>query len=178
MSFPPPRKMGLPSIGLVGLVTVFMLLLAVRRDRVLQPGQTLQFDDFFFTVRDALRSTPSRASGNVGPAGRVAYVVGLTIDNRAVRVPFRFSNAAVILIDPRDGRRYAVDAEAQRAREEATGERLPDPLVLKAGESATKHFVFSVPADVIAPRMQVMPGGWVGLFLDRLLTGTKEFQLP
>ncbi len=106
------------------------------------------------------------------------YVVKLTIDNRAKRVPFRFTSGSVALFDPRSGRRYLVNPEAQRAYDEATGEKQPDPLVLKAGESATNAYVFRLPVDVADPRLRVAPGGWSGLMFEQLLFGTKEFQLP
>jgi hypothetical protein len=107
----------------------------------------------------------------------VEYVVRLTIDNLAKRVPFRFTDGSVALFDPTSGKRYRVDPEAQRAYETATGQDLPNPLILKAGESATKDYVFRLPAAVTDPRLGVAPGGWGGMFLEKLLFGTKEFQL-
>ena len=76
------------------------------------------------------------------------------------------------------GRRYLVNLVAQRAYDEATGEKRPDPLVLKAGESATRAYVFRLPADVADPRLRIAPGGWSGFMLQKLLFGIKEFQLP
>jgi hypothetical protein len=161
----------------LGLVAVAMVLLAVRRDRVLKTGETLQFDDFFFTIRDVKRSSPlaSKASG-VPPM--VEYVVTMTVDNRAMRVPFTFSSTAVAIVEQTEGRHYVVNPVAQAAHEHAKGTAFADPLVLKAGESATRDYVFRIPAEVVAPRMRIAPGGWSGYIIDRLLTGNKEFQLP
>ena len=53
--------------------------------------------------------------------------------------------------------------------DEATGQKLPDPLILKAGESATKSYVFRLPAGVNDPRLRVAPGGWSGMMLESLL---------
>jgi hypothetical protein len=153
-----------------------MVLLALRHDRVLRPGQTIQFDDFFFTLKDVTRSEPIAVEGKNAPL--VQYIVTLTIDNRARRVPFRFSNQALAIVDHREGQRFYVNPAAQSNHESATGIYLPDPVVLRAGESATKDYVFMVPADVVAPRMRIAPGGWFGLAIDRLLTGTKEFAFP
>jgi hypothetical protein len=92
-------------------------------------------------------------------------------------VPLRFNDSSVVLIDSRDRRRYRVDPEAQRAHETRVGVRRPETLVLRAGESATKDYVFRVPAAVVEPRLRVAPGGWLGLLAEQLLIGTREFQL-
>ena len=80
----------------------------------------------------------------------VEYVVTMTVDNRALRVPFRFSNGALAIVEQKEGHRYYVNEAAQKAHEEAAGTPFADPLVLKAGESATRDYVFRVPADVVA----------------------------
>lgn len=149
----------------------------IRRDRLLKPGETLQFDDFFFTIRDVKRSEPLVPRTEETPV-MVEYVVSMTIDNRALRVPFRFGNGGLAIVEQKEGRRYNVHGPAQKAHEEKGGTSWSDPLVLKAGESVTRDYVFRVPADVVAPRMRIAPGGWSGLIIDRLLTGSKEFQLP
>ena len=177
MSLPPPRRYRSISLLVFGLVTITMVLFAVRRDRLVKPGQTLQFDDFFFTIRDVTRSNPLESSRD--QASRVVeYVVTITVDNRALRVPFRFSNTALAIVDQKEGHRYYVNNAAQKAHDEASGTSSADALVLKAGESATRDYVFRVPAKVAAPRMRIAPGGWTGLIIDRVLTGSKEFQLP
>jgi hypothetical protein len=174
----PRRKFGLLSVIVVGLLAIVMVILATRRDRVFKPGQTIQYDDFFFTLRGVNRSPVATSGGDGRSASMVEYGVKLTIDNRAKRVPFRFTNGSVALFDPADGKRYLVDPEAQRAYMKATGQDPPDPLVLKAGESVTRDYVFRLPAGVTDPRLRVAPGGWSGLDLDKLLFGIKEFQLP
>ena len=108
----------------------------------------------------------------------VEYVVKLTIDNRARRVPFRFTDGSVALFDPNDGKRYRVDPEAQRAYEAATGQKQPDPLILKAGESATRDYVFRLPAGVTDPRLRIAPGGWGGMVLEKLLFGAQGIPAP
>jgi hypothetical protein len=178
MSLPPPRKVGATSIALLAVVTVAMVLVAIRHDRLLKPGQTLQFDDFFFALKSATRSERTVVDGNGASPAHVRYIVTLTVENRAKRVPFRFSDQALAIIDRREGQRFYVDSAAQKEHQSVMGTHLPDPVVLRAGESATKDYVFVVPADVVAPRMRIAPGGWFGLAIDRLLTGTKEFELP
>jgi hypothetical protein len=178
MSDRPRRKFGWLTVVAAGLLVMIIGIAAVRRDRVFSPGQTIQYDDFFFTVRSVNRS-PVSISGNEGAAASmVEYVVKLTVDNRAKRVPFRFTNGSVALFNPKDGKRYLVDAAAQTAYDQATAQKLPDPLILKAGESATKAYVFRLPAAVADPRLRVAPGGWSGMLLESVLFGTKEFQLP
>ncbi len=178
MSDPPRRKYGLRTVVIVGLVTLILVIVATRRDRLYRPGQAIQYDDFFFTVRGVNRSPVPASAGRGSSAPRVEYVVRLTIDNHARRVPFRFTNDSVALVDPARGKRYRVDPEAQRAYEAATGQDMQDPLILKAGESATRGYVFRLPAGVTDPRLRVAPGGWGGMALENLLLGVKEFQLP
>jgi hypothetical protein len=177
MSLPPPRRYRRVSFIVFGLVTVAMVLVAVRRDRLVKPGDTLRFDDFSFTIRDVTRSNPIVTSTAQGPL-MVEYVVTMTVDNQALRVPFRFSKGAVAIVEQKEGRRFHVNEVAQKAHDEAADTPSSDPLVLAAGESATRDYVFRVPADVVAPRMRIAPGGWTGLIVDRVLTGSKEFQLP
>jgi hypothetical protein len=178
MSDRPRRKLGVGTLIVVGLLALVMGMLATRRDRVFKPGQTIQYDDFFFTLRGVNRLPVAASEGDRQSATLVQYVVKLTIDNRAKRVPFRFTNGSVGLFDPADGKRYLIDLEAQRAYEKATGRDLPDPLVLKAGESATRAYVFRLPAGVTDPRLRIAPGGWSGMPLEKLVFGIKEFQLP
>ncbi len=178
MSDRPRRKLGLRSVIVLVLLAVAMVILATRRDRVFKPGQTIQYDDFFFTLRGVNRSPVATSASDGQSAPMVEYVVKLTIDNRAKRVPFRFTDGSVGLFDPTDGKRYLNDPEAQRAYEKATGQDLPDPLVLKAGESATRDYVFRLPAGVTDPRLRIAPGGWSGMPLEKLVFGIKEFQLP
>ena len=178
MSDRPRRKFPGFSVVVVGLLTLLLVVVATRRDRVFKAGQTIQFDDLFFKLRGVSRSPFSSPGSDGQSTSMVEYVVKLTIDNRAKRVPFRFTNGSVALFDPTDGRRYRVDPEAQRAYEAATGRERPDPLILKAGESATRDYVFRLPAGVTDSRLRIAPGGWGGLVLEKLLFGLKEFQLP
>ena len=178
MSDRPRRKFHWLSIVAVGLLALAMVVLATRRDRVFNAGQTIQFDDFFFTLRGVNRAPVSTGEGGGSSASPVEYVVKLTVDNRAKRVPFRFTNGAVALFDPNNGKRYLVDPEAQRAYESATGQNQADPLILKAGESATRDYVFRLPAGVTDPRLRIAPGGWGGMVLEKLFFGLKEFRLP
>ena len=76
------------------------------------------------------------------------------------------------------GSAISFDPEAQCAYESATGQKREDPLILQAGESATRNYVFRLPAGVTDPRLRIAPGGWGGLVLEKLLFGLKEFQLP
>ncbi len=178
MSLPPPRKVGAISIILLVVATLTLVLFAIRRDRLLAAGQTLQFDDFFFTLVDAKRPGPIETGAELAADPMVHYVVTLKIDNRAMRVPFRFSDQSLAVIEQSEGRRYYVNAADQKAQDDAAGNHSAGPIFLKAGESATREYIFRVPASVVAPRMRIAPGGWSGLIIDRLLTGTKEFQLP
>jgi hypothetical protein len=178
MSEQPRRKIRVRTWIVVGLLAVLALVVAARRDRVYQPGRTIRYDDFFFTVRSVNRSPVAGAAARDRSAPVVEYVVMLTLENRARRVPFSFPEGAVALFDPRDGRRYIVDPQAQRAYEETTGRTSPEPIVLQAGETATRAYVFRLPADVARPRLRVAPGGWSGLIIDSLISGVQEFQLP
>jgi hypothetical protein len=177
MSLPVPRALRTPAIVIVGLAVILTVSLAAGRARIVGVGQTVQIDDFFFTVRDVQRKAPP-VMGAGTTSERVEYVVTVTIDNRARRVPFRFNNQALVLIDTDGGKAYRVDTARQRAHEEAHGGPQPDPLVLKPGESATRDYVFAVPVDVIAPRLKPMPGGVFGDTVDKVLGVYTEIQLP
>jgi hypothetical protein len=175
---PRRSKIGLRSALLLGLLGLVAVTLSVRRDKVFKAGETIQYDDFFFTLRGVNRSpAPTEGQDGRSPA-MVEYVVKLTIENRAARVPFRFPDDGVALFDPDNGKRYRVDPEARRAYETATGQKRPDPLILQAGESATRDYVFRLPAAVNDPRLRIAPGGWSGMIIETILFGVKEFRLP
>jgi hypothetical protein len=179
MSFPEPRKLSACAIGLVSVAAVLMMtLLAIQRPSVVSVGKTMQFDDFFFTVGEVRRSKPTASTSDPAAPPLVEYIVRLTIANRAKRVNFRFSDSAVVLVDARAGTRFPVDAARKRAHEDASGKPFPQTLVLKAGESVTKDYVFSVPANTTALRLKIMPGGAFGDFMQRLLGQPTDFQLP
>ena len=165
-----PRKIGLKSALLLAALGLGAVTLSVRRDQVLKPGETIQYDDFFFTLRGVNRS--------LAPDGAVEYVVKLTVENRAARVPFRVSEDTAALVDANSGKRYHVDPVAQRAYDAATGRKQAGPLMLEAGKSATMDYVFRLPAAVTDPRLRIAPGGWSGMIIESILFGVKEFQLP
>jgi hypothetical protein len=178
MSLPPPRKFAMTSVIVLGVVTVSTVLLVIRHDRLLVEGQTLQFDDFFFTLVRVSRSLPLEGEPSFAARPMVRYAVTLKIDNRAKRVPFRFSESSLAIVDQANGGRFYVHAADQKAHDDAAGTHPGDPLILKAGESANREYVFRVPASAVSPHMRIAPGGWSGLVIDRVLTGLKEFQLP
>jgi hypothetical protein len=178
MSLPPPRKVGAISVILLVVTTLALVLLAIRRDRLLAAGKTLQFDDFFFTLVDAKRSGPLETTPDRAAEPMVQYVVTLKIENQAKRVPFRFSEQSLAIVDQANGQRYYVHAADQKAHDDSTATHPGDPLSLEAGESATRDYVFRVAASAVSPHLRIAPGGWTGLVIDRLLTGLKEFQLP
>ena len=178
MSDRPRRKIGVGSLIVVGLIALTMVVVSTRRDRVLKPGQSIQYDDFFFTLRGVNRSPISVSEYDGHSTSMVEYVIRLTIDNRAKRVPFRFTADSVALFDSDNGKRYHVDASAQTTYETATRQQQPDPLTLKAGESATRTYVFRLPSGVTDARLRIAPGGWSGMILENILFGVKEFQLP
>jgi hypothetical protein len=177
MSLPVPRAIRTPAVVIVGLAVLATVALAVGRARVVGVGQTMQIDDFCFTVRNVHRSTASASGAGPSP-DLVDYIITLTIDNRARRVPFRLANKALTLIDTQGGKAYHVAADRQRAHEETHGGPQPDPLVLKSGESATRDYVFAVPAGLTAPRLNPMSGGAIGDTIDKVLGIYTEIQLP
>ncbi len=54
----------------------------------------------------------------------------------------------------------------------------PTVHLLKAGESTTTDYLFSLPPDQSNLRLRVMPSGAVGDMLEWLFFGRKEFRLP
>jgi hypothetical protein len=178
MSGRPARKIGPRSAILLAVLALAAVVLSVRRDKVFRPGETIRYDDFFFTLRGVNRSPLPTAGAAEPHSSAVEYLVKLTVENRAKRVPFRFTDESVALVDPNTGKRYWVHPEAQRAYEAATGQEQRAPLVLKPGESATGSYVFRLPAGVTDPRLRIAPGGWGGMAFENLLFGVKEFRLP
>ncbi len=178
MSFPPPRRFGVPAIIITGLAVALMAVLATRRATVIVPGQPIHFDDVFFTVRAAERMMPGRETSAAQRRPSVVYRVSLTVDNKAKRVPYRFEARFLVLFDPLDpSKLYHASLDQEHVQAQSV-DVFKNPLVLKAGESATQDYTFLVPETLVAPRLKVMTGGRIGETLDRLLGDYREVQLP
>lgn len=176
MSMPLPRRHRLGSIALIVLGLFVLLILATRQSRTLKPGQTLQLDDFFFTPLEATQLPADRAKSKQAESstGRVDYLVTLKIENRAKRVPFKFSGKSLGIADPSGTNPLTMPA-AERA---PSGELHPPVLhILQAGESRTIDYIFSLPPDLGDLRLRIAPGGWSGDLLEWLFFGREEFQL-
>jgi hypothetical protein len=177
VSAPRPRKLGLGSIALIVLGLFVLAILAPRQSRTLKTRLTLQLDDFCFTVEKAARlpADPSKSKQSESSTGRIDYLVTLKIENRARRVPCKFSGESLGCADL-SGTKPLTRPSAERA---PSGELHPPVLhILQAGESRTLDYVFSLPPDLQDLRLRIAPGGWSGDLLEWLFFGRKEFQLP
>jgi hypothetical protein len=177
MMEPRTWRLGPGTIILIVLALVVMLLLSMRRNQTLGVGQTVQFDDFFFTVVDAERlpPDPARAKRPDQPPGRIDYLVRLKVENKAVRVPFKFGGQSLAFADLTATNPHVIPS----AERSPSGELAPPVVhVLKAGESATYDYIFSLPENTNDLRLRIAPGGWSGDFLEWLFFGRKEFRLP
>jgi hypothetical protein len=177
MSAPRPRRLGLGSIALIVLGLFVLAILATRQSRTLKIRQTLQLDDFFFTVEGAARlpADPAKSKQAESSTGRVDYLVRLKIENRARRVPFKFSGESLGFADL-----SGTNALTMPSAERTSSGELHPPLVhvVPAGESITIDYIFSLPPDLEDLRLRIAPGGWSGDLLEWLFFGRKEFQLP
>ncbi len=175
MSDPRPQRIGPGTIALIVLGLIVLVILATRQNRTLALRQTLQLDDFFFTPLEAKRlpADPSKAIQAQSASGRLDYLVKLKIENRARRVPFKFSGTSLAFADL-TGKQPLTWPAAERT---GSGELHP-PLLheLQAGESITIDYIFSLPPALEDLRLRLAPGGWSGDLLEWLLFGRKEFQ--
>jgi hypothetical protein len=177
MSDRKPRVPGPGGIVLIVLAVIVLGLMALRQNRTAGLGQTIRFDDFDFTVEHASpRSGSAGASGAQRPDADFSdYVIRMRVDNRAKRVPFKFSGQSFVFVDLTG--KYPMmrpSTELSPSRE-----RLPlASRTLQAGESATVDYVFSLPPDHENLRLKILSSGPVGDLLEWLLFGTKQFKLP
>jgi hypothetical protein len=172
-----PWRPGWGAIVLIVLALIVIAILATRKSRTLGLHQPLQLDDFFFTIEDA-QPLPDGfgppAKGDSDPP-KANYLVRLKVENKAPRVPFKFDGNALWFVDL-SGKSPFIRPSAERS---SSGELMvPTVHVLKAGESATTDYLFSLSPDQSNLRLRVMPGGAVGEVLEWLFFGRKEFQLP
>jgi hypothetical protein len=172
-----PLRPGEGVIVLIVLALIVMAILATRRSRTLELHQTLQLDDFFFTIEDA-RPLPDGSGAptkSESDSAKVNYLVRLKVENKAKRVPFRFDGNALWFVDL-SGHSPMIRPSAERS---SSGELMaPTMHVLKAGDSTTTDYLFSLPPDQSNLRLRVMPGGALGDVLEWLFFGRKEFRLP
>jgi hypothetical protein len=164
-----PWKLGVGAMMVLVVALVFLALLATRRNRTLGLNETLQFDDFFFTVESV---TPLAA--DAGPQD-INQIVRLRIENRAKRVPFTFNGDSLIILDL-SGKLPSARPRAERLPTGALS--APVSHVLQAGETVSVDYVFALPPDHANLRLRIMPGGPVGDLLEGMFFGRQEFQLP
>jgi hypothetical protein len=172
-----PRRSGVGVIVLIVLALIVMAILATRRSRTLGLHQPLQLDDFFFTIEDARPLPEAIAPPTKGDSDpeNVKYLVRLKVENKALRVPFKYDGNALWFADL-SGKSPILRPRAERS---SSGELVaPTVHVLKAGESTMTDYLFSLPLDQSNLRLRVMPSGAVGDVLEWLFFGRKEFQLP
>ena len=99
----------------------------------------------------------------------------MKIDNRAKRVPFKFTGESLAFADL-TGKNPLSMPTSERT---LSGEMHPPQVhTLQAGESITIAYIFSLPPESEHLRLRIAPGGWSGDLLEWLLFGRKEFQLP
>jgi hypothetical protein len=178
MSWPRFPKLAIAASLFLLLALVVLGALATRGTRTLGLNETLQFDDFFFTVESI---TPLNAVS--GPPGKVAdapardanQVLRVRIENRAKRVPFTVNGQSLAFVDP-SGRLPAALPQAERSPK---GDIIaPVTHVLQAGETIVIDYVFALPPDRSDLRLRIMPGGPVGDMLEALFFGRQEYRLP
>jgi hypothetical protein len=158
------------------MALIVLGLLATRKNRTLGLQQTLQFDDFFFTVVQAAEVPSSEtAKKSDGVTEPVDYLVSLRVDNRAKRVPFSFDGQSLAFVKITDG---SLVARPRAERLPGGNEGRPVVHVLRAGESATYDYVFSLSRDHKSLCLRVMTGGVLGDLLEWLFFGRQEFALP
>ena len=88
---------------------------------------------------------------------------------------YTFSGQSFAFVDM-TGKYPTMRPSAERSK---TGERVPvAPRTLKAGESATVDYVFSLPTEHENLRLKILSSGPVGDLLEWLFFGTKQFKLP
>jgi hypothetical protein len=169
----PKRPIGWRTVALVLVALLVMAVFATRRNRTLGLGQTIQYDDFFFTVEQVDRLSGSR--GSASSPGLDDFLVRLRIDNRAKRVPYQFRGDSLVF----------VDISRNEAGIRPVAERLPSgensaPRTheLKAGESITADYLFRLPPDLNRFRLRVSSSGPIGDLLEWLVFGRQEFRLP
>jgi hypothetical protein len=172
-----PRRLGLGGISLILLALIVLAIMSIRKSQDLGLHQALQFDDFFFTVESAtsLPQDSSQPEADRSAFQTVDYLVRIKVENKAKRVPFQFGGQTFAFLDL-SGRYPRIRPSQERSK---SGELTPPfAYVLKAGESVTVDYVFTLPPNLGDLRLRVMPGGPVGEFLEWMIFGVKQFQLP
>ena len=170
------RTLRLRAIIALLLALIVLAILGTRRNQTLGLHQALQLDDFFFTVEEAVKQPvdPARANSTDPTQGEAEYRVRLKVENRALRVPFKFSGEWLAFVDL-SGRRPVVRPSSERLR---SGELAPPILhVLQAGDAATYEYIVPLTPDLPDLRLRIMPSGWTGDLLEWLFFGRKEFRL-
>jgi hypothetical protein len=168
-------KLGVGATLLLVVALILLAFLASRRTRTLGLGETLQFDDFFFTV-ESISPLNSLAGPQQPPApADFNQVVRLRVENRAKRVPFTFNGNSLAFLDVT---RKLPAAFPRAERSPAGALSAPGTHVLQAGETIHVDYVFALPPNHEDLRLRIMPGGPIGDLLEGMFFGRQEIQLP
>jgi hypothetical protein len=168
------------AITLLIVAGIFLSLLALlaalnRHDQIVEPNQEIQYDDFAFSVVDAMHQKTIGTANDLATADGEFYIVAIKVANRAKRVDYRFRKNTAILVD-RSGRQFHFSARGQDALERGSSAReCSGPI--PAGSSCISDVVFDLPSDAKLSHLRISPGGPIGDLLDIVFFGTKRIDL-
>ena len=138
-------------------------------------GTPLLYDDFEYVATKAERT--SQIGSKSAPTGQTFVIVDVRLNNKAKRVDFTFKPEDVTPYTV-DGRPLAPDPDSQGVLDSlvtALGTKVK--ATLAAGDSETYRLVFLAPSDITEVNVRFGFGS-VGTFLDNVLTGKRQVNVP
>ena len=120
-------------------------------------GQPIRQDDFLYTVVGVAKARTVGDDAHKAVAHGIFYVTTIEVDNRAMRVGYRWDPSIVFVTDDA-GKRYTLSLDAQRALD-ATH---PVDTMIDAGGSARYDVAFDLPSGVRHPVLGFSNGIMMG----------------
>jgi len=149
------------AAGAAVLLAAYLWLASAQPPRVVAMGQPIQQDDFFYTVAGVSKAKSIGAGETRVNARGVFYVATIDVENKAIRVDYRWDPSIVYVVDA-GGRTYQMSVEAQRALDAAKRQS----LIVPAGGQERYQVAFDLPDRVDHPALAFSNGILMGDVFD------------
>jgi uncharacterized protein DUF4352 len=145
------------ALGVVAVAGAYALFSAVQPAQTIGFGQPIRQDDFVYTVVGVARAKSLGAAGDRVLAHGTFYVPTIEVENKAVRVAYRWDPAIVYVVDGA-GHRYQVSLDGQRALDATRSQG----QMIQAGDTAPFQVAFDLPDGIDHPALGFSNGILMG----------------
>jgi len=154
-------KLLVAAAGAAVLLAGYLWFASAQPPRVVAMGEPIQQDDFFYTVAGVSKAKSLGAGETRAKARGVFYVATIDVENKALRVDYRWDPSIVYIVDS-GGHTYQMSVDGQHALDAARRQI----LIVPAGGSQRFQVAFDLPERVDHPALAFSNGILMGDVFD------------